>query len=88
MSKTDKTRPWNVQALEDLVEVHDHSNGECNLPTREEWLKTKTVRRWHRHDCTYEPRNWNTLKAFSRYGGDKDYMADKTKHKYPDWKSA
>ena len=41
MSKTDKTRPWDIQATEDLREVHDHSNGECNLPTREEWIKTK-----------------------------------------------
>ena len=87
MSKTDKTRPWTVQAMEDLVERHDHSDGVCNLPTREEWLKTKETRRWRRHDCGYEPRNWNTLKAFRRYAGEKEYMADKRKHKYPDWKN-
>ncbi|GAB2732442.1 hypothetical protein [Nocardioides pakistanensis] len=37
MSRTDKTRPWDVKCLDDpswLVEVHDHRNGVCDLPER------------------------------------------------------
>lgn len=30
--------------------------------------------------------NWHTDVTFSRYGGDKEYMAEKRRHKYPDWK--
>lgn len=36
MSKTDKTRPWQVRAAErpmhTCVPVHRHENGECDLP--------------------------------------------------------
>lgn len=87
MSKTDKTRPWQIQATDDLVEYHDHRNGVCNLPTRAEWIKNPQVRRFSRFDCVWQPRNWNTFKAFTRYAGEKDYLADKRKHKYPDWKN-
>lgn len=37
MSRTDKTRPWDVKCLDDpswLVEDHDHRNGVCDLPDR------------------------------------------------------
>ena len=30
--------------------------------------------------------NWHTDVTFSRYQGDKSYLAEKRRHKYPDWK--
>ena len=86
MSKTYKTRPWHVQAAEDLVEWHDHSNGVCNLPTREEWIATPKVGRWKMHDCTWQPRNWGTFKGFSRYKGEKDWIKETKTRKHKDWK--
>lgn len=82
MSKTDKTRPFKVQALETLTEVHDHSDGECNLPTPEEWLHMSIYdrRTWKRHNCYYEPRNWHTDVTFSRYKGEKEHIKN-SKHR-------
>lgn len=37
MSKTDKTRPWRVRVMDKkrwLTEVHDHTDGLCDLPPR------------------------------------------------------
>lgn len=31
VSKTDKTRPWDVKKMEHPVEHHDHRNGVCDL---------------------------------------------------------
>lgn len=88
MSKTDKTRPAKVQMLDNLREYHDHTDGECNLPTVDEWLRMnkRDRRTWGMHHCYYGPKNWHTDVTYSRYGGDKDYMAEKRQHKYPDWK--
>lgn len=31
--------------------------------------------------------NWHTDVTYSRYEGDKMYLAEKRRHKYPDWKA-
>ena len=89
MSKTDKTKPYKVQMLDHLTEVHDHRNGACDLPTPEAWLKMSKFdrRTWGGGHCYYDARNWHTDVKFSRSGGEKDYLKDKRKHKYPDWKN-
>ena len=86
MSDTYKTRPYEVQATDNLIAVHDHSNGECNLPTVKEFIQNRTRPRWHRHDCYYECKNWHTDVSFSRYKGDKDWIAESKTRKYRDWK--
>lgn len=88
MSKTDKTRPYKVQAMENLVAHHDHSDGVCNLPTPDEWLHmTKNDRRtWGRHNCYWQPRNWHTNVTFSRYKGDGEYIAEQRSRKWKDHK--
>lgn len=86
MSKTDKTKPPKVQIAENAVADHNHSKGTCDLPTLAEWLKMPKRDRWT-HSCTWEPTNWRNI-TYRRYGGEKDYMAEKTRRKYPDWKSA
>lgn len=88
MSRTDKTRPWQVQANEDLVAVHDHADGECNLPTREDWIASPSVRRWSRHDCTWQPRNWGAFKGFSRSKGEGEWRKEVKNRKYKDWKDS
>jgi len=85
MSKTDKTKPYNIQIAEDAVPLHDHSKGACDLPTLADWTKMTRRQRWT-HSCEWQPRSWHRVK-FSRSGGEKDYLADKRKHKYPDWKN-
>ena len=86
MSKTYKTRPWQYQAMDTLIAVHDHSNGECNLPTPEEWAAGKLMRRWKMHDCTWQPRNWATDVKFPRYKGEKDWVREVKNRKNKDWK--
>lgn len=50
MSKTDKTRPWHVRALDDptyLAPEHDHRDGTCDLPEQPVWgWGTGTRCRW------------------------------------------
>lgn len=88
MSKTDKHRPPRVQIADKYVARHDHSNGECNLPTLDRWLKEDLVRRWGMHDCYYEPRNWHTDVAFRRSKGEGEWIQRKATRKYrTDWKS-
>lgn len=89
MSKTDKTKPAKVQMLDNLKEVHDHSDGVCNLPTPREWLHMSRWdrRTWGMHNCYYGPKNWVTDVTFARNTGEKMYLADKRRHKYPDWKN-
>ena len=70
MSKTDKTRPPDVQMVDVLAEVHDHSLGGCDLPTVDEWLHMSNRARYARGSCTYQPRNWGTFAAFDRYKGE------------------
>lgn len=70
MSKTDKTRPYEVQAMDRLVELHDHTLGGCDLPTVDEWLHMSNRARYARGSCTYQPRNWATFHAFTRYKGE------------------
>jgi hypothetical protein len=86
LSKTDKTKPWRVQARDTLVAVHDHSDGVCNLPTMEEWVAQDLMRRWSRHDCVWQPRNWHTDVTFSRYSGEKDWIKKSKTRKHKDWK--
>lgn len=84
MSKTDKTKPPTVQIAEKAIATHDHSNGECTLPPLAEWVKFPASKRWR--GCTWEVPNWHNVK-FSRTADEKDWLANKRKHKYPDWKA-
>lgn len=70
MSKTDKTRPYAVQAKDVLVEYHNHRKGECDIPTVTEWLHMSNRQRYGYRSCGYQPRNWSTFHAFTRYKGE------------------
>lgn len=49
MSRTDKTKPWSVRAIEaSPTEVHDHRDGTCDLPPL-----TKESFGWKQHSHCY-----------------------------------
>lgn len=80
MSKTDKTRPFKAQVPDSPREVHDHSKGECDLPTLEEWRKMSRKGIW-RTNCTWQPSNWRTYKGFKRSAGEKFWRSEDRKRR-------
>ena len=88
MSRTDTHRPFKAQVADSPRAWHDHTNGECNLPTLEEWAKMtrRAQREWK--SCTWQPSNWNTYKGFRRYKGEGEWVArSKTRKARNDWRS-
>lgn len=54
MSRTHKTAPTRVKIKNRPKEYHDHTNGVCDLPTLEEFLKNPEARAWKHKACSWE----------------------------------
>lgn len=80
MSKTDKTRPYGVNASDSPREWHDHTDGVCDLPSLEEWRKNPEKYRGYRR-CTWQPANWHTFNGFGRRKGEKFWRAEERQRK-------
>ena len=61
MGKTLNTRPTRARR-EVYVEYHDHTDGVCNLPTLEEFLKDYSRRftHWKKRECSWVP-DWHKM---------------------------
>lgn len=79
MSKTDKTKPVRVQIAENAIADHDHSKGECDLPTLADFQKMHKRERWALR-CTWEPKSWHDI-TYARSKGERFWRTEDRKRK-------